>query len=65
MTRLKDSRQKFIYVYVKFFRHYRTKKLVFPVPPKKYIRLKIRADKWKAYQDRKAAHHGEGTSSTR
>jgi len=32
---------------VKFFRHYRTKNLVFPKPPKKFI------DKWKTYQERK------------
>ena len=50
MASLRKSREQFIIIYVKFFRHYRTKKLVFPKPPKKYIKLKIRADKWKAYR---------------
>jgi hypothetical protein len=53
MARLDKSREKFIIIYVRFFRHYRTKKLVFPKPPNKFIRLKIRADRHKAYLERK------------
>lgn len=53
MSNLDDSRAKFVTIYVRCFRHYRTRKLVFPKPPNKFIKLKIRADKWKAYQDRK------------
>ena len=53
MARSKHIREHFVIVYVKFFRHYRTKKLVLPKPPNRYIKLKIRADKYKAYQDRK------------
>ena len=52
MARTKPKHE-FVVVYVKFFRHYRTKKHVFPKPPNRYIKLMIRADKWKAYQDRK------------
>jgi hypothetical protein len=63
MPTLKDAREQFVIIYVKFFRHYRTKKLVFPKPPHKFIKLKIRADKWKAYQDRKQANHGSDTPS--
>ena len=58
MAKLKGCREKFIIIYVRFFRHYRTKKLVFPKPPNTHLRLRIRADKWRAYQDRKAARHG-------
>jgi hypothetical protein len=53
MARLDKSREKFIIVYVKCFRHYRTKKMVYPIPPKKFIRLKIRADRHRAYLERK------------
>jgi hypothetical protein len=53
MSNVNDARKKFVYVYVRFFRHYRTKKFVFPKPGKKFIRLKIRADRAKAYQERK------------
>jgi hypothetical protein len=56
MPNLNDTRRKFITIYVKFFRHYRTKQLVFPKPPNKYIKLKIPIDKWRAYQKRKARH---------
>jgi hypothetical protein len=50
MASLKHSRKQFIIIYVRSFLHYRTKKRVFPKPPKKFIKLKIRADKWKAYR---------------
>ena len=53
MARLDQAREQFIYIYVKFYRHHITKKLVFPKPPNKYLRLKIRKDKYKAYQERK------------
>lgn len=53
MSKVKDSRQKFITIYVRRFRHYRTKKFVYPKPPKKFLKLKIRYDRWKAYQERK------------
>ena len=54
MANLKHSREQFIIIYVKFFRHYRTHTLIFPKPPRRFIKLKIRVDKWKAYQKRKA-----------
>ena len=53
MARLTETRQKFVTIYVKSFRHYRTKKLVFPKPPNTHIKLRIPVAKWKAYQERK------------
>ena len=55
MSNFNVARQKFVTIYVKFFRHYRTKKLVFPKPPNRFIRLKIPIDKWEAYQKRRAS----------
>jgi hypothetical protein len=51
--RLSSSREQFITIYVKFFRHYRTKKIIYPKPPNRFIKLSIPLSKWKAYQQRK------------
>lgn len=54
MAPLKNTRKKFtVIVYVKCFRHYRTKKMVYPKPPYKFIRLKISAARHEAYLERK------------
>jgi hypothetical protein len=53
MSRVDSSREKFVTVYVRFYRHHITKKLVFPIPPKKFIAMKIREDRHKAYLERK------------
>lgn len=53
MSHMDKSRVQFVTIYVKCFRHYRTRKLVFPKPPNTHIKMVIPIEKWKAYQDRK------------
>jgi len=37
----------FEYVFVKWFRHPKTRKIIRPVPPRKAIRLRVRKGAWK------------------
>lgn len=52
--RSRKFRRKFVIIYVKFFRHYRTKQLIFPKWPNTVFRLKIPVERWLAYRKRKA-----------